>query len=336
MQTGKDQIDDLLFKFFANQLNDTEAKTLLEWLNADTSHKKSLHEMADWWATAHTPLFVANLKTDFNAHLENLINNPAPVRSQKQIIRWWGKIAAAVLLLLTTGIIAFYSGVHTQSKNTQTASFEATAPLGAQSKVILPDSSIVWINAGSTIRYHETPDPQTRHIILTGEAFFEVTPNPNKPFIVESEALQIKVLGTSFNIKAYKNQETVDIVLVSGKVDVQISGDSNEPHQLYPDQMLTYNKQSEHMETTDVNSAAFYAWKNRQLKFEKLSFVQLARDLERIYNVQIKIESDRLKKELFSGSFSYDYTINSILQEIDVEKKYSWQHNGNQITIRDK
>ncbi|MDR2920285.1 MAG: FecR family protein [Tannerella sp.] len=340
MQTNdKHIIDDILFKYFKNQLNETEEKILLEWLNADTSHKKILYEMADWWATAHIPLFASDLKNDFNKYLKDLINKTNPVQQHDHIhttIKWWSKIAASVLILLTTGILAFYAGRSTDKKEPQIAYYETSVPLGAQSKVVLPDQSVVWINAGSSIKYHEDTEKQTRNINLEGEAYFEVSKNQDMPFIVESGSLQVSVLGTSFNVKAYENQETIDIVLVSGKVEVRSENKQDDAYLLSPDEMLSYNKQTNHAEKSMVQSLNYCAWKNGQLKFDEQQFALLAKDLERIYNVQIEVKSDLLKTERFSGSFSYDYSINDILREIDVEKKYTWKQNGNQIIIRDK
>lgn len=340
MQTkDKHIIDDILFKYFKNQLNETEEKTLLEWLNADASHKKILYEMADWWATAHVPLFASDLKNDFNKYLKDLINKTKPIQPNYQIktsIKWWSKIAASVLIVLTTGILAFYAGKSTGKEEPQVAYYETTVALGAQSKVVLPDQSVVWINAGSSIKYHEDTKKQTRNINLEGEAYFEVNKNPDMPFIVESGSLQVSVLGTSFNVKAYENQETIDIVLVSGKVEVHSENKKEDTYLLSPDEMLSYNKQTNQVEKSMVQSLNYCAWKNGLLKFEEQQFTLLAKDLERIYKVQIEIKSEVLKKERFSGSFSYNYSINDILREIDVEKKYTWKQNGNKIIIQDK
>lgn len=332
-------IDDILFKYFTNQLNKTEEKTLLEWLNADTSHKKLLSEMADWWASAHIPIFASDLKANFDEHLKDLIDKTKPAQQHYQnntTIKWWSKIAASILVLITTGILAFYAGRNTVNKEIQTAYYETSVPFGSQSKVTLPDQSVVWINAGSSIKYFEDADKQTRNISLEGEAYFEVSENPNMPFIVESGSLQVSVLGTSLNIKAYENQETIDVVLVSGKVEVRPGNKMDDMFLLSQDEMLTYNKQTNNIEKTVVQSSNYCAWKNGQLKFEEQVFSLLAKDLERMYNVQFDLKSELLKQERFSGSFSYDYSINDILREIDVEKKYTWKRDGNQIIIRDK
>ena len=338
MQPEKNKIEDLLFKYFTGRLNETEEKELLQWIKENPSHKKQLQEMADWWAVAHIPLFLSDVKASFHRQFSEIANDSKYVQKPvigKKSSSWW-KIAATILILLTTGISTFYVGRQTQPKETRVAYYETTVPLGAQSKVVLPDHSVVWVNAGSTMKYYEDPRKQTRNIQLEGEAYFEVSKNPEMPFIVASGSLQVAVLGTSFNVKAYENQETIDIVLISGKVDVQVNNETNESFLLSPDEMLTYNKQTSHIEKQHVTGSDYCVWKNRQLKFEKQSFIQLAKDLERIYNVRIQIESDFLKKEYFSGSFSHNYSLNDILREIDVEKKYDWTYNENQLVIRDR
>jgi ferric-dicitrate binding protein FerR (iron transport regulator) len=336
MQKINEPIDELLFKYFANELTESEEKELLAWLASDLSHKTTLYQMADWWAVAHVPLFSSDLKSGFRKHFKNLANQTQRNQTKPSFrIKHWYKIAASVLLLSGIGISFFYLGKSSQQPP-QTAFYEIAVPLGSQSKVTLPDQSIVWLNAGSSLTYYEDHTAGTRNVSMNGEGYFEVAANPGKPFTVTSEVLQLVVLGTSFNLKAYENDATIDLVLVSGKVGVNINHDKTETYQLLPDNMLSYHKENNNLEIQPVSGSDYGNWKDRVLKFDRQIFTQLAKDLERIYNVSIEIESDQLKKEYFSGSFSYDYTLNDILTEVDIDKKYKWEHNKNKLIIRDK
>lgn len=338
MQKTSDQIEELLFKYFANHLTETEEKELLIWLEADFSHKKILYQMADWWAMAHIPLFISDLEADFAFHLKKLSNEINPVQKKNDAnAKFWYKIAASVIILITVGVSSFYLGKNLQPFS-PIAYYETSVPLGSQSKITLPDQSVVWLNAGSSLTYYEDQNHKTRNISLAGEGYFEVTPNPDKPFIVNSDNMHITVLGTSFNLKAYKDDTTINLTLISGKVDVNLVNEiqNMENYILSPNQQLAYNKEKQTLEISTVVSANYGRWKDRILKFEEKSFNQLAKDLERIYNIPVEIKSDILAKERFSGSFSYDYSLDYILQEVDVEKKFKWTYQENKLIISDK
>lgn len=338
MQKRGEHIEDILLKYFSNQLTESDEKELLEWLESDLANKKTLYRMADWWATAHVPLFVSDRESDFREHLKKLSNQTATTQKKQSIdLSIWYKIAASILVLLTVGISFFYWGKN-QQPAPQTAYYKTSVPLGSQSKIILPDQSTVWLNAGSSLTYYEDHNNQTRNTTLEGEGYFEVSPDPDKPFVVNSEDMHITVLGTSFNLKAYKEEATIDLVLISGKVDVNLTKDMGhiENHVLSPNQLLAYNREEQAIEVSAVFASNYGKWRNRILRFDEKSFNQLAKDLERIYNTPIEIKSKLLIKESFSGSFSYDYSLDQILKEIDVEKKYKWRYKDKKLIIEDK
>ena len=338
MQKNSEQIEDILFKYFSNQLTESDEKELLIWLESDPDNKKTLYRMADWWAAAHVPLFMSDLESDFREHLKKL-SNLTPTIQKRQLFDFSirHKIAASILVLLTVGISSFYWGKNLQS-TPQIAYYETSVPLGSQSKIILPDQSTVWLNAGSSLTYYEDHNNQTRNASLEGEGYFEVTSDQNKPFVVNAEDMHITVLGTSFNLKAYKEDATIDLALISGKVDVNLvkETENTENHVISSNQLLAYNKEKQTSDVSTVSASNYGKWKDRVLRFDEKSFNLLAKDLERIYNTPIEIKSDLLTKESFSGSFSYDYSLDQVLREIDVEKKYKWTYKENKLIIEDK
>ncbi len=227
---------------------------------------------------------------------------------------------------------------HNQPKSAALAYFETTTPMGAQTKVVLPDQSVVWVNAGSTLRYGSDFNTNGRSVQLDGEAYFEITRDSLKPFIVKSKRLDIKVLGTSFNVKAYGMDETTDVTLVSGKVNVSLrdevahAGDVT----LTPNRKLSFNKQTNKVRVSEVDAKDALSWMDGSLKFSEQPFMSIAKDLERKFNVRIRVESDPLRKEIFSGSFTKDYSLDKILREVDVDHKYVWTRSGDEIIIKDK
>jgi len=347
MEIKDKHIEDLLFNHFAGRLNEDEQKELLQWLEADPAHKQTLSQMADWWATAHVPLFMSDLKSDFTEHFGHLTekkNNSAKQPAAKWL--FWRNIAASAIILISVSVVSFYAGriskdfpeITDATGESFNAISEIVTPMGATSKVILPDGSIVWINAGSTLSYDYNYNRSKREVLLIGEAYFEVMSDPLKPFIVKSDELDIQVVGTSFNVKAYQDDDAVDVSLITGSINVHMNnpGLKSEEVTLSPDRMLSFNKEANSMEIVEIKGIDAMAWTTGRIKFADMPFSKLAKDLERKFSVRILIQSERLKKECFSGSFSPDHTLDQILREVDMEKKYRWTQQRDEVIIRDK
>lgn len=339
MKIRNEHIEELVFSYFAGELTEYQKEELSSWLDADEENKKILSEMSDCWATAHMPFFASTMKVDFEKHFGSLRQ---PLSKSKKHILWtvWSKVAAVGLLLLSVGVTSYQLGnQNIQGMNdTKSVYFETSVPMGSQSKVVLPDCSIVWVNAGSSLRYSKNFGKKDREIQLEGEAYFEVARDTLKPFVVKSEMLSVRVLGTRFNVKAYKEDQTIDVSLVSGKVNVHLNDvtKNGDEVELIPNRMLSYDKKNDEVKLTDIDGSRVYDWTNGTLRFEEKSFLQIAKELERKYNILIRIDSKTLKDEIYTGSFSGYYTLDDILKEVDVEHKYIWKQLGNEFVITDK
>ena len=339
MQERKEYIEELVFGYLAGDLNEEEKKDLLTWLEADEVNKKSFSEMADSWATVHVPLFEQNRKGDFEKNFGYLTHFPSSVSKKRTALNVWLRVASVVLLTFTIGALSYFAGTQNRS-GMDLQAFETIVPMGARSKVILPDHSVVWMNAGSSLKYTTDFGKEKREVWLNGEAYFEVESDSLIPFLVNSEDISVKVLGTSFNVKAYEDDDEISVALLSGKVDVHAASSDDEYGMqdaiLFPDQMLRYDKKTHVMKTVAVKASDACLWIDGCMKFKDLPFERIAKELERKYDVRITILSSVLKNEVFSGSFSADYSLSHILKEIDVEKKYKWSRKGNNIIIVDR
>lgn len=330
----------LLFKYFAGELSEIEEQELLSWLKESDENMLLLSEMSDWWAVAHVPLFSADMEADFTAHFSTLVKVPKATVTGKLLpgytkLQKWISVAAVILLFVTVGVSAFLAGEY-QGEAHGLAYMETSTPYGAQSKIELPDGSSVTLNAGSSLKYKSDFNQTDRRVELTGEAYFEIRKDTLKPFIVCSDKLDVRVLGTSFNVKAYKNEETIDVVLVSGKVDVQFPGQQQHDVFLSPNECLSYNKAEEVTTVSVVNSANSILWTKGIYQFYEKTFPQIARELERKYAVSIEVRSAVLPAEIFSGSFSSHYSLNEVMTEMDMENKYKWFYENDKLIITDK
>ncbi len=188
-------------------------------------------------------------------------------------------------------------------KNEKTDYFTLVVPKGGEYKLVLEDSTEVWLNAGSKLKFPGQFNAGIRDVELVGEAWFKVKKDSSCPFLVRLNDMDIKVLGTEFNTSAYPDDPTVTTTLINGKVTVYykigISGQQN----LLPGDQASYDKKKGtiHLETVDVSK--FNAWKDGVFVFENQPLSDVTRILGRWYNVQFIIQGEALKNARFSGQF---------------------------------
>lgn len=236
---------------------------------------------------------------------------------------------------------------------------------GSRSKIQLPDGSQVWLNAGSKLTYAGSFTDKFREVELTGEAYFDVARDPRRPFIVHTAGIDVRVLGTSFNVKAYASDSTIETTLIHGMIEVV---KKNQPDAvkviLKPLEKLVYNKFEDNVPPETVlskNNSAPYpetirhssisikplnrhvadsnivetSWVYNKLSFEDETFSDLALKMERWYNVKINITNDRLKYIRLSGSFVNE-TVEEALKELQLLVSFSYTIKDNDITLGKK
>ncbi len=239
--------------------------------------------------------------------------------------------------------------------------YEIKAPLGAKTEIILPDGSHVWLNAGSKLKYNAGFSLMNRDIILDGEAFFNVAKNKNIPFIVKTSDIDIKAVGTSFNVKAYSEEGTIETTLIEGKIAIIRSGKTSSiSGELYlePNQRATFVKEKTSFEVNDIRKFIeelppqikvepgkvyiipkidpdpIIAWKEDRMIIRGEEMESLVIKLERKYNVQMFITSDYVKKFRFSGTLD-DETLQQVLDVIKLSAPIDYTIEGRSVTIKE-
>lgn len=212
------------------------------------------------------------------------------------------KYAAAILIPLFMAGLVYYLGYYQDNNNVSWV--EKQSLKGEKLEFSLPDGSIVWLNSDSKLSYPEKFTGETRQVSLDGEAYFEVIHQTSQPFIVSTSKLDIKVLGTSFNVRSYLNDKTISTTLVTGKVSVQrLNPKTNKVRRaiLSPNQQAVFYKETEDFVLDKVDINKFTLWRQGKLVIEGKSFKELANELERWFDVDIN-----LQKSLYT---KYSYTI---------------------------
>ena len=205
-------------------------------------------------------------------------------------------------------------------------------PNGKKFNIVLADGTSIYLNSGSTLRYPTFFKKDiSRSVTLTGEAFFEVAEDKAHPFIVESDAIKIKVLGTKFNVNNYAENQNIHTVLVEGSVSLLNPKNSDEIL-LKPNQKADWYRKDNTIHVEDVNPYRYTAWMDGKLIFRNAKFNKISRALERKYNVKIEIENKELEKEIFDASFDFE-SIREVLESFKRSYSFEYKIDKNRITI---
>ena len=239
--------------------------------------------------------------------------------------------AAAVILLLIASTISYWWGER-QLQN-QFADILVEAPLGAKTKLILSDSTLVWLNAGSKIVYSQGFGVKDRHLRLNGEAYFEVAKDSLNRFVVQAGDLAVEALGTSFNVKAYEEDNQAVVTLFQGKVKTSVGRDEAF---LLPDQAVTYLKNKGQLKKSTLNDAyRACLWRNNELAFNDEALSEIAVLLNRMYNIQVVFKSEKVKALRFTGVITNN-SLDNIIELISLTSPIIYTSKGDTIIIDEK
>jgi ferric-dicitrate binding protein FerR (iron transport regulator) len=198
----------------------------------------------------------------------------------------------------------------------------------------LPDGTLVWLNAGSSLTYSQGFGVDERRASLIGEGYFEVTENPKIPFCIKTGEMYVKVLGTKFNFSNYPNDEEAVVSLIEGKVQVDNLLAKKDRMEILPNQKVLLNKKTRIMRKWKQNARLAAAWTNGLLLFDEILLPDIVKTLERNYDVHIRLADPSLKSFRFYGEFIYrEQSIRDILDILSATNKIRYSMAGKEITI---
>lgn len=296
---------ELLIKYLNNQCSGAELKEVLLWIKTEASTRKSKDLVAEDWDGFSED---KKLKDDekFTA-LFDKIQERIDLNSQQKkgtnktftlsVLASWLTKAAAILLIPILGFLLYtLDEIKVESsKYAKMAvdSLEVIAPIGSRTVVQLTDGSVVNLNYGSTLKYPKFFTGDTREVLLEGEGYFEVTHNPEMPFIVKTNKLNIKALGTTFNVLAYLDDDRVETTLVEGKVVLEqnlLNGTTKALGFMEPGQHVKYNTITNEIRSPKGDIENYISWKDGKVVFEDTPIVEVAEKLNRMFNTNISVE----------------------------------------------
>lgn len=208
---------------------------------------------------------------------------------------------------------------------------EVVVPNGSKTQLLLQDGTKVWINSGSSVQCAEGFGKKNREIKLCGEAYLEVAHNDKCPFIVSTGEVKVKVLGTRFNVNAYKENEEIKVALLEGSVEMSVP--DKMPLLLPPKSTACYNPVSKQTRMIYDTMCDSVNWISNKLIFDGESFEQIVLTLERNFNVKIHIHNAAVKERRFVGDFVNNETIEQIFNVMSSDGKFKYKIKGNVIDI---
>lgn len=329
----KKNIIEMIRKYLAHRFSPETEERVQKWIIKDKDREEKEKASQEYWdelnveadpATTYAALERVNLRIGYNKeHLDNIASYQ---KFSRFTFRFTRVAAVIVPLLIMAGGLFYYLPYFSENNL-----IEISAAYGEQKHLFLPDSSEIWLNAGSSISYPKAFSNDERLVNLNGEAYFSVKRNTQKPFIVETQQLSVKVLGTRFNVKAYPSDPQITTTLTSGKVEVKTS--SHRPQRLKPNEQLTYNKYTSAIHISEVDATDAESWITGQLVFTNASYEEILRTLERRYNVVIDNNAKTSASKRYTVKFRKGDPIDKVLDILADIIGFNYQQDGSKIVI---
>jgi transmembrane sensor len=357
----KDISERIIIKYLEGKATQEESVLLSDWLDQSKSNRQIFAALKKAHIEIEANAAHGSSETNmaykrFLDHIDKYETLKASDRKKNNaslrnvILRY----AAILIVIFSVGIGSYFLG-YNSSPDADNNFCEINVPYGSRSKVILPDGSKIWLNAGSKMKYNRHFDINSRKIFLEGEAYFDVKKTMH-PFIVYTSHIDIHVLGTEFNVKSYPDEDNIETTLVEGNIRIE-SKKSDKPVFLKSKEKLTFHKPDAKTEVSyykkenesdkaideaptdasvtltpaedihikrNVNTDESTSWKDGNLIFNKEPLESLAKKLERKYDITFSFENEELKKYSYSGTLR-DFPLEQVLRALELTSpvKYS-------------
>lgn len=360
MKKNIDAIELQIVRYLSGQSDENEKRQLLEWVSDKEANRQAFQDWLELWAKVEVagPSFEVRQKEAW-IRLHSETDKKGRSKNKPQGIRLGGFFRVAAAVILTAGITWIISQYFQNPTPVRQELTTVYTPLGSRSHVVLPDSSEAWLNAGTTLKYNPSFSPRKRKVYLDGEAYFHVTEDQNRVFEVTTSDVTIRVYGTAFNVKSYKEEGIIETTLIEG--EISLAKNSDEPlrkqRQVYlePNQKATFIKKEGRIalaeivkERSDepeqilksgnilifneVDGKKISSWKTGQLVIETESLIDLSTKLARKYDVEFVFENDALKKFKFSGILE-DESLEQVLYAMQLTAPIQYRIDGKRVYL---
>lgn len=312
---------ELFIKYLQGNCTESDFQQILLWIKqgATTSDKRMIQELWNEFEPEADSVEIKKYSRilDKIHHQINLTQNArqyliSKTSGRKRFLTFITKAAAILLLPVVTMLLYQINSKEARYPQNLTE-LVVEAPAGSRMNFELGDGTKVWLNHGSKLKYPFTFNGKSRKVFLTGEAYFEVAHNKEIPFIVGTNAVEVKATGTVFNVNAYPDDDMMETTLVEGKVVLYRNYNNQEMKSLIPGECLKYNYSKKVFTVESENTNRYTAWKDGRLVFRNDSLQQITKKLARWFNVEVVITNKRVKEFTYTATFT-DETLPKVLE----------------------
>lgn len=288
----KENLEVLVVRMLEGSLTDTEKKSLIMWLDESAANRAEFRKILSLW---NIPDIEKIADIDLYEAESRVMSNT----SGKRVSRWKNILVnTAAALALPLALSTIFLGL-SKDFSPEIHMIETHVPMGARSKIVLPDSSIVHLNSGSGLIYASEFKGDIREVSLEGEGYFEVRASEKSPFIVKTDNFTVRCTGTEFNIRAYASDPEQSVTLVEGKIQIEID---NDRISLNSNDRMTVTQDGTHKLTCE-DPYRYYAWTNGELAFRNNCLEEVLQLLSNTYNYEFVLMDDSLKKYSVHATF---------------------------------
>jgi len=314
-----------LDKIIQNIASNGEAhqQTIQEWIGDSKENEKIYQDLLNIWQV--TGSFPGRYAPDRTSAWQNVKQQIKSRKKAYPFYRRMAQVAAAIIVIFLSIEVGSKLDDWQQPDYT-----EIVSPAGQKSRVILPDSSVVQLNGDSRLRYSQNFNKHDRKVELTGEGYFEVRKNKSMQFVVQTSALDVKVYGTKFNVKAYDDDRDVEVGLKNGWVGLERQG--KEVAELHPGQGATFNKKERTLRVKKVDTNLISVWTDNEMVFDEAPMSEIVKYMERWYGVDIEISPQLLDGQLYTFKVKTE-SLKEALQLVNLLKPIRFKIDGQKVRI---
>lgn len=323
----ENNINHIIARTLSGEASSEDILSLSEWLNDSERNRDEFRQMKSYWDAEVT--FCHSVAPSLQANkLLREVEQRCKNQKRQQQWRLFAPLAATVALVLALSALSFMHYRYYQASEYYTLLTDEH-----KSSFTMDDGTQITLNKNSRLTYTNAYGKKERSVKLEGEAFFEVSKDATKPFVVAAGEASIIVLGTHFNVKADTSSDDITATLVEGSIRFE---GSKQNIVMTPNQQLTFSCSTNKIDLKQVDTDTFTGWKNGLLKYKSIPFINLIIELEKTYQVEIKIENKQLTKPdvTVSGTFSSEQNIEQILKVITRSLPIKWSNSNGTYYIR--
>lgn len=326
-KTVQKNTKEIITKFLTGEASPGEQATLKQWISASEENKKEFETYSALWNKSKR--LVLSRSIDVEALLKNTKNRIGEFQTKKRWLTYLQQAAAVLILAFSFSFLYnFFANKTTETTAEQTILQEVQAAYGTRTKLQLADGTNVWLNSGSTLRFPTSfKNTNERRVVLNGEGYFDVTQNESKPFVVNTEKLNIKVYGTRFNVSAYKGYNDMTVVLEEGKValEKEYASGTKELMVMKPNDIIEYHSAENKLYHSSASNLKRYtSWKDGYIVFYGDHIYKVVETLERWYNVDFEIKDEALKNYSFTATFEGE-TLEQVLKLLSLSSPIAYK-----------